>query len=228
MTSYNLYLNELVFKSRRYIIEMLNDRGCDTKSLENYTQDEMISLLDKHQQGKYEDAATLSPLDIKVKSKNEEALGTTIIKYRLDEKIKKDVITKQVTAIFEEHSLNKDTDCVIIMNINRVIQRPGAKDDSVVGLVNALYLKGMFVQIYGLENFMFNISKHVFVPKHTLLSPKEVTELKDRLNIELKHLPRIKREDPMAKYIGLRPGQVVYINAMSATIGCMPYYRQCE
>ena len=75
---------------------------------------------------------------------------------------------------------------------------------------------------------MFNISHHVFVPKHTIIGPDEVKELEQAINVKLKNLPRIKREDPMAKYIGARPGQVIKLIALSATTGTTTTYRQCE
>jgi hypothetical protein len=46
--------------------------------------------------------------------------------------------------------------------------------------MNHLYItKGYFVQLFGLENFLFNINRHNFVPKHRILSK---SELQDVLN----------------------------------------------
>ena len=224
MASSDLYLNKLVYQSRAHILEMLEDRGFDVTALKNYTQEEMRVLLEKHQQGKFEQLTYLSPLDIKLKNADG---ATVIIKYRLDEKIKKDVLLTHITQIFKEHKLNSDTDCIIIMNVCRVLQKAGAKDDSVVGLVNLAYLDGIFTQIFGLENFMFNISRHVFVPKHTILTQAEVTKLMKDQNCRLDDLPKIKREDPMAKYIGMRPKQVVRIESINATTGVGITYRTC-
>lgn len=224
MASSDLYLNQLVYRSRKHILEMLEDRGFDVTSLKNYTQEEMRIMLEKHQQGKFEQLISLSPLDIKLTKPD----GTNIIiKYRLDEKIKKDVLLGHITQIFKEHKLNSDTDCIIIMNVCRVLQKAGTKDDSVVGLVNLAYLDGIFTQIYSLENFMFNISRHVYVPKHTILTASEVAKLIKEQNCRLEDLPKIKREDPMAKYIGMRPKQVTRIESINATTGIGTSYRVC-
>lgn len=224
MDSSDLYLNKLVFQSRKHILEMLEDRGFDISKLSNYTEEEMRILLEKHQLGKFEQLTTLSPLDIKLKKQDG---ATVIIKYRLDEKIKKDVLLNHISNIFKDHKLNKDTDCIIIMNVSRVLQKAGVKDDSVVGLVNLCYLDGIYAQVFGLENFMFNISRHIFVPKHEILKPVEVSKLLKEQNCRLDHLPKIKREDPMAKYIGLRPKQVVRISSINATTGISTTYRVC-
>ena len=144
MASISLYLNNLIYKSRHNILNMLKTRGFNTKEYENYTQDELILLLEKHQQGKFQNALELSPLDIKLTDNNDR---TIIVKYRLDEKFKKtELLLKHINDIFETYELNKDTDCVIIMNINRILIKPGTKDDPVQGFVNLCYLRKMFVQ----------------------------------------------------------------------------------
>ena len=74
MTSTSLYLNNLIYNSRNNIISMLKTRGFNTKEYENYTQDELILLLEKHQQGKFQNALELSPLDIKL-TDNDKAIS---------------------------------------------------------------------------------------------------------------------------------------------------------
>lgn len=230
MASTDLYLNELVYKSRANILQMLEDRGFNVSELRNYDKAELTTLLERHQQNKFETATTLSPLDIKLSITDNKHVGsqTIIVKYRLDDKFKKtDSLVKQITGLFTDHKLNKETDSVIILNINRVLMRPGAKDDPQINFINSGALKGMFVQIFGLENFLINVSKHMFVPKHTIMTPTEVKELLETYNISLKHLPEILREDPQAKYIGLRPKQVVKIYSYNSTTGIGIYYRIC-
>ncbi len=218
-----LYLNELVYKSRGNLLQMLEDRGFNVSELRNYDSNEMAMLLERHQQNKFETLTALSTLDIKLSAPG---AGTIIVKYRLDDKFKKsDHLLKQVNGIFSDHNLNKDTDCVIILNITRVLIRPGVKDDPQINFINSL--KGMFVQFYGLENFLINVSKHIFVPKHTIMTPAEVREMLDTYNLELKNLPQILREDPQAKYIGARPKQVIKINSYNPTTGIAIYYRLC-
>jgi DNA-directed RNA polymerase subunit H (RpoH/RPB5) len=230
MSTTDLHLNELVYKSRKNILDMLEDRGFPVTEFRNYDETEMISLLERHQQNNFETLSTLSPLDIKLsKPANPGNLASTIIiKYRLDEKFKRtDTLSKQINSLFDDHKLNKETDSVIILNMNRVLIRPGVKDDPQVAFVNALWMRGMFVQFFGLENFLINVSRHVYVPKHVIMAPASVKQLLDDYNTKLKNLPEILREDPQAKYIGLRPKQVVKIDSFNSTTGVGIYYRIC-
>jgi DNA-directed RNA polymerase I, II, and III subunit RPABC1 len=88
--------------------------------------------------------------------------------------------------------------------------------------------KGYFVQIYGLENFLFNVARHQFVPKHTIIKKDEITKLMDKYNLKnLKNLPLIKWQDPQAKYIGLKPKMITRINSFNATTGDSITYRIC-
>ena len=227
-TSSDLYLNELVYKSRENLLQMIEDRGFDVTDLRNYDSREMIALLERHQQNKFEGTTTLGPLDIKLTYTDTNNVDHIIIvKYRLDDKFKKsESLLKQITGIYAEHKLNRETDCLIILNIYQVLLRPGVKDDPQVNFVNSL--KNMFVQFFGLKNFLINVSRHVLVPKHIIMTPDEVKrDLLDKYNTTLAQLPEILREDPQAKYIGLRPKQVVKIDSNNSTTGISIYYRIC-
>lgn len=225
MSSYNLTLNELIVKSRRHLLEMLQDRGFNTKKINSISDEELIKLFDKHKMDKMESSSSLGPLDINLKTP--EGLKV-VVKYRLDEKFKKsDKLNELINEIFKKNKLNPETDTLIMLNIKRIYIKPGEKDNSVQTFVNKCLAEKKFVQIFGLENFMFNISKHIFVPKHIILKSNEVREMLTFYNTRLEHIPVIKREDQMAKYIGLRPGQVVKINSYNASTGISETYRRC-
>lgn len=220
----------LIYKSRVNILDMLDDRGFDTKSLRNYTMNELKSLVVQNNNGKFPNKSEIGPLDIFLKKNNDKGEEEKIyIKYRLDEKFKKtENLSSQISEIYANHLNTKDT--LIIMNISRVIVKPTDKDKTDEEYVKMLYLtKGYFVQIYGLENFMFNVSKHAYVSKHIILNNKEIIEMARHFNISnLKNLPEINRYDPQAKYIGLRPKQVCKIISKNITNGETVNYRICK
>jgi DNA-directed RNA polymerase I, II, and III subunit RPABC1 len=65
------------------------------------------------------------------------------------------------------------------------------------------------------------------VPKHKILSINETSDLLKKYNCSIKNLPTIKRDDPQAKYIGLRPKQVCEITVNNITSGITKKYRLC-
>ncbi len=70
-----------------------------------------------------------------------------------------------------------------------------------------------------------DITKHAFVPKHTILNEGERDELLKKYKIALRQLPRISLADPVIKMINAKQGDVVKIERDSQTAGRSVYYR---
>jgi DNA-directed RNA polymerase subunit H (RpoH/RPB5) len=85
------------------------------------------------------------------------------------------------------------------------------------------------LQVFLLKELMFNVSKHVLVPKHIVISDQEeIAQIVRQFNLRNKlQFPIILKTDPMARYLNLKNGQMVKIIRTSPTAGISEYYRCC-
>jgi DNA-directed RNA polymerase subunit H (RpoH/RPB5) len=85
------------------------------------------------------------------------------------------------------------------------------------------------LQIFDIRNIQVDKSLHVKVPRHRILTSNEASQLEVRFNISKPRdqLPWIDSQDPMAKWIGERPGDIVEIIRFSESAGASSYYRYC-
>jgi DNA-directed RNA polymerase subunit H (RpoH/RPB5) len=84
------------------------------------------------------------------------------------------------------------------------------------------------VQIFELRHLQFDISKHRKVPRHRIISDDERTKMLKEFNIQTPtFLPKIDCQDPMAKWIGARPGDVVEVDGLCESSGLNKRFRYC-
>lgn len=85
------------------------------------------------------------------------------------------------------------------------------------------------VDVFDLGELFFNVSRHALVPRHEPVRRLEdIQAVLDRYRLKNKHqLPHILRSDPQARYLGLRPGQLVKITRASPGAGEYVLYRCC-
>ena len=85
-----------------------------------------------------------------------------------------------------------------------------------------------FTQIFFIDILQNNIVDHSFVPKHILLDKETENAVLKKYVIDSKRkLPYITKYDPMAKYIGMKPGNLCKIIRKSCTAGEYVSYRYC-
>jgi DNA-directed RNA polymerase subunit H (RpoH/RPB5) len=94
--------------------------------------------------------------------------------------------------------------------------------DKILNKINGLLSVFMYSDLH------FNPTKHCLVDKHIKLTESEITELMTKYNIKSKtQLPIILKSDPIAKWLGIKPGDIVKINRYNQNSGLLPYYRAC-
>ena len=81
------------------------------------------------------------------------------------------------------------------------------------------------VEVFLKKNMMFNITHHVYVPKHIVLTPDEEKEVLEKYSTTKGKLPKMSKNDPIAKYYGMKPDQICKIIRRSPEVGESIYYR---
>lgn len=123
------------------------------------------------------------------------------------------VSERDLTTFIEFARENNHSTGMIVVSMSR------PSDTVLAGLRNYISNReAPFVQVFELRHLQFNISKHVKVPKHRLVKDTEIPDILLACNVDKPNLFRkIDSQDPMAKWIGARPGDVVEVTGMCET-----------
>lgn len=94
---------------------------------------------------------------------------------------------------------------------------------------NESCMKDLNMQYFVLAETLFNVTKHVLVPKHTVIKDEEeIEKIVSKYNLRSRlHLPLILKTDPVARYYDIKAGEIVKIVRVSPTAGEYIMYRCC-
>jgi DNA-directed RNA polymerase subunit H len=215
MTSQNSSaLISTVYTSRNTILDLMGKQGYNIEDYANFSVNEVNSMKQNNQ------------LDMLLEKKEENPVtkrkNKIYIRYYLGKTIRPSNLQEMIDDLFNlEEILKKDDTLFIII-----------KDEINETLTNELKhiweSDGIFIVIENIKRLQFNILDHELVPKHTIVSESEVVNVMKKYNITDKiQFPDISRFDPVARAIGLRPGQLCHIVRPSKTAIEADYYRIC-
>ena len=198
----HLLRTKIYFRVRKTSMEMLEDRGFEISDEDkNMSYEDFTNRLE-------ENAIQLVANNIK------NPLKIAYVTFILDSKSfsKKDLVVLKA-MINEKYPTNEVT--VIIVQDKQTPQI--AKE-----LQNDEY---KLYEIFSMKNLMFNITHHEIVPKHILLSQDEVDITLKKYRSTRAQLPKLLTTDPVAKYYGMKAGDVCKIIRQSPMTGESYYYR---
>ena len=203
-----------VYTSRNIILDLMGKQGYNIEDYGNFSVNEVNSMKQNNQ------------LDMLLEKKEEDPVtkrkNKIYIRYYLGKTIRPSNLQEMIDDLFNlEEILKKDDTLFIII-----------KDEINETLTNELKhiweSDGIFIVIENIKRLQFNILDHELVPEHTIVPESEVVNIMKKYNITNKiQFPDISRFDPVARAIGLRPGQLCHIVRPSKTAIEADYYRIC-
>jgi len=207
MAKIELNVNEMnkdelsrLFKVWKTLNQMMKDRGYEINK-EEY-KDWFSDIKDKKAM-----RGVFTKID-----KNDGKKIITYYQYFPDQKINSDSI-KNYLEVMKDSKVNSG----IIIISGKLSQQAKQK----VQDIN----KELQIEIFTVNELVVNITEHELVPKHILLSKEDKDLLLKRYKIKENQLPKILVTDPVARYLGLKRGDVVKIIRESETAGRYITYR---
>lgn len=195
-----------IYNSRKYILEILKMREFDISEYDNFTIEELHSIIQNQQ------------LDLLVSGNNKQVY----VKYNITKSLRPNNIYDYIEDLFNiENILNKQDDLIII--------NKDEPNETLMNTIKDIWLKDkIYISIINIERLQYNILNHELVPKHTVLSLEEKNQLKEKFNINNDDmLPNISYFSPVSQVLGIRPGDICKIDRNSKTAIDSTFYRVC-
>ena len=203
-----------IYKSRKTVLELMTKQGYGTEDYSNFSINEVNSMKQNNQLDMLLEKTTEDPT---TRRKNK-----IYIRYFLGKKMSPSNVNEMIEDLFlaEETLTKEDTLFIIIKD---------EMNDTMINELKHIWEKDqIFVIVESIKRLQFNILNHTLVPEHRVMNNDEVKTIMKKYNItELLQFPDISRFDPVARVIGLRPGQVCHIIRPSRTAITTDYYRVC-
>jgi len=198
----HLLRTKIYFRVRKTTMEMLEDRGYEVSTEDkNMNYEDFTNRLE-------ENAIQL------VATHRTNPIKMAYVAFILDAKSfsKKDLVA--LKALMDEKYPTNEVTVIIVQDK----QTPQIAKE----LLNDEY---KLYEIFSMKNLMFNITHHEIVPKHILLNQEEIELVLKQYQTTRAQLPKLLTTDPVAKYYGMKAGDVCKIIRQSPMTGESYYYR---
>jgi len=190
-----------LFKVRRTVLEMIADRGYIIPEVENITFEQFTA--------KYNNKNIDIYINDEFKNKKIYVHFHNEVK-NFSKKDLDNIMQKVITTYNDE-------------NINLILLIKEKENSAVTKELSKEAYKN--VEVFLKKTMIFNVTHHIFVPKHILLTKDEENDLLIKYNTVKGKLPKLSKSDPIAKYYGLKSDQVCKIIRKSPEVGESIYYR---
>ena len=199
-------ITQHIYKGRVNLLKQLNSLGYSTDDYEHCSVNE-VNIMDQNNQ-----------LDMIFKKPEQ----TVYCKYLLHKSLRAPYIEEIIEELFDIRAILKETDYIILITQNN-------ENDTIKLYLRKLFTdRNIYIAHRTLEQLQFNILEHAIVPKHTILTDSQITDMQTRYNITSSDaLPEISRFDPVVKAMLVKPGEIVHIERPSKTAITGDYYRVC-
>lgn len=206
-------LSKKLYVSRKIILEMLSFRNVDVENYSNFSQEELDIMYKANPKLTYE----INPIDMVFSENN------YTVKYVLQPKLRTKDVMKLVEDMIEEKYLEEEGTLIL------VVRDSMKTEETIENFFESILKKNnIYVQMFSINKLLYNVTEHALVPKHEIVSNEEKNELMIKYNLETEdQLPLIKKNDPVAKYLGMKVGNVCKITTYSETHGIYTKYRLC-
>jgi len=201
-----------IYNSRKTLLALLNEQGYNTESYDEFGINEVNIM------------HTNLGLDMILETNPGDEFDVTrrvYVRYFMGKMFRPNNIRELVDDLLLNETITNN-DSVIFITMED-------SNDTIKEFAKQLWEEeSVFIILMSVKRLQFNILDHDIVPKHEIMSEKEVVEILSKYKLKNKSLlPEISRFDPVAISIGMRPGDICRIIRPSKTSIISHYYRLC-
>jgi len=199
-------IGERLYAVRRTVLQMLHDRGymVDQNDIDQSEKD----FFEKFSTSPQRDALTL------LVQRRDDPTEMILVFWPADPKVGVKPIKRYMERMNEEDAKRA---ILVVQQALTAFARQA--------LTEIQATEGLQIEVFQEPELLVNITEHVLVPQHMVLTKEEKDILLKRYKMKESQLPRIQLTDPVARYYGLCRGQVVKIIRPSETAGKYVTYR---